>query len=60
MKGFLTDQDEEKEICNKLNEYYIKAKEIIFNNKDKVSNIANLLLAKKTLLNNEIKEILNN
>ena len=60
MKGFLTDQDEEKEICNKLNEYYIKAKEIIFNNKDKVYNIANELLAKKTLLNNEIKEILNN
>lgn len=60
MKGFLTDQDEKKEICNKLNEYYIKAKEIIFNNKDKVYNIANELLAKKTLLNNEIKEILNN
>lgn len=60
MKGFLTDQEEKKEICNKLNEYYIKAKEIIFNNKDKVYNIANELLAKKTLLNNEIKEILNN
>ena len=60
MKGFLTDQDEKKEICNKLNEYYIKAKEIIFNNKDKVYNIANELLAKKTLLNKEIKEILNN
>ena len=60
MKGFLTDQDEKKEICNKLNEYYIKAKEIIYNNKDKVCNIANSLLVKKTLLNNEIKEILNN
>ena len=60
MKGFLTDQDEKKEICNKLNEYYIKAKEIIFNNKDKVYNIANELLAKKILLNKEIKEIINN
>lgn len=60
IKGFLTTQEQEKEICNMLNEYYSKAKEIILNNKENVYKIANALLDKKILLNNEIKEILNN
>ena len=60
IKGFLTTQEQEMEICNMLNEYYSKAKEIILNNKENVYKIANALLDKKILLNNEIKEILNN
>ena len=60
IKGFLTTKEQEKEICDMLNEYYSKAKEIILNNKENVYKIANALLDKKILLNNEIKEILNN
>ena len=60
IKGYLTTKEQEKEICDMLNEYYSKAKEIILNNKENVYKIANALLDKKILLNNEIKVILNN
>ena len=42
----------------KLQEYYNKAKDILFNNKEKLDKLAKELMNKKVLLQEDIKEIL--
>ena len=48
----------EEWIREKLQEYYNKAKDILFNNKDKLDNLANELMDKKVLLQEDINKII--
>ena len=41
-----------------MNEYYIRTKELIANNKDKLINIINYLISNKTIVRKDIKQIL--
>ena len=41
-----------------MNEYYIRTKELIANNKDKLINIVNYLISNKTIVRKDIKQIL--
>ena len=45
-------------IASQMNEYYIKTKELITNNKDELINIANYLISNKTIVRKDIKQIL--
>ena len=45
-------------VCHQLQNYYAKAKDILFNNKDKLDKLAKALIDKKLLLHDDINEIL--
>ena len=45
-------------IYNKLNEYYAKAKEIIFNNKDKIYKLVDYLIIYKIISRKELKSLI--
>jgi len=45
-------------VVTQMNEYYVKAKELIANNKDKLIKLANYLISNKTIVRNDIKQIL--
>lgn len=45
-------------IAKKLNEYYIQAKEVLLNNKEKFYKLANYLMEKNTIIRKEINELL--
>lgn len=48
----------EEWVSQKLQEYYNKAKDIIFNNKDKLDMLANELMDKKVLLQEDINKVI--
>ena len=52
-------QNKDENINKLMQEYYIKAKEILIQNRNKLDTLANELKAKKILFQEEIKDILN-